>query len=101
MKKGDILVSGWGYSMRLYDFYEVVDFTVSGKSVRLRKMGGKLLTGGTPWQEPIIPDLKAERGPVFTKKIINNKYVKITSCQFAYIDSVWDGKKIFYQNTMD
>jgi len=38
IKVGDHFVASWGYDQTNIDFYEVVGFTPSGKSVRLREV---------------------------------------------------------------
>lgn len=42
---GDVFYHGWGYNMRLNDFYEVVDATPSGKTVTLRKLRTRIVAG--------------------------------------------------------
>lgn len=54
LKKGDILAGCWGYSMTLWDFYEVVSSTP--KTVNLLKLKNKII-GGTQESLEVQPDL--------------------------------------------
>ena len=54
VKKGEILAGSWGYSMTLWDFYEVV--STSPKTVVLRKLKNKVI-GGTQESLEVQPDL--------------------------------------------
>lgn len=42
---GDVFYHGWGFNMSLNDFYEVVDSTPSGKTVTLRKLRTRIVSG--------------------------------------------------------
>lgn len=42
---GDVFYHGWGYNMSINDFYEVVDSTPSGKTVTLRKLRTRIVSG--------------------------------------------------------
>ena len=42
---GDVFYRGWGFTMSLNDFYEVVDSTPSGKTVTLRKLRTRIVSG--------------------------------------------------------
>lgn len=43
--EGDIFVSSWGYSMTLVDFYQVTKVSKTGKSVNVRKLASKVVSG--------------------------------------------------------
>ena len=55
MKKGDILVSSWGYEQTNIDFYKVVG--VTPKSVKIVKLGQKVIKSGDDFlSEYVIPN---------------------------------------------
>ena len=56
LKKGEVLAGSWGYSMTLWDFYEVV--SVSPKSVMLRGMKKRTI-GGSLESLEVQPDLNS------------------------------------------
>lgn len=118
VKVGDFLVSSWGYDQTNVDFYKVVGFTKSGKSVRLQKWSSqtvdtsscgssdRVVPGPVPaiytdwsavtddmdhWQQMAAKVVRD--APVFTKRLSASGYfgasVSLTSYSNAYL---WDGK---------
>jgi hypothetical protein len=99
MKVGDILPCCWGATMTLYDFYEVVGWTESKKSVYLRELQKQTL-GGQQWNMEVQPIKGAYTGETKLCRIKDN-YVKISSFQLVNLTKVWDGKEVYYENHMD
>lgn len=58
--EGDIFVSSWGYSMTLVDFYQVTKVSKTGKSVNVRKLASKVVSGNI--DSPQGPDQGPFRG---------------------------------------
>lgn len=62
--EGDIFVSSWGYSMTLVDFYQVTKVSKTGKSVSVRRLASKVVSGNidSPQGGYVIPDQGPFRG---------------------------------------
>ena len=94
-KKGDILHCGWGWSMTLNIFYQVISVTpktiVIGK-LRQKDEGGWPVGESTPIADSFDP--KPNTGFPPTKRATpKNGWVKINSHSGARL---WDGKPKFY-----
>ena len=95
---GDILHCPWGYSMSLNDFFQIVGFTPSRKSVKVRKLNKYLKDSdgyGQMGHETCRKDDFATDN-VRTLRI-RDGYVRVSSHQIAY---KWDGLPKYY-NSMD
>ena len=59
---GDVFYHGWGFNMSLHDFYEVVDATPSGKTVTLRKLRTRIVSGdvNSPSGYDVTPILEGD-----------------------------------------
>jgi hypothetical protein len=83
---GDVLVSSWGYDQTNIDFYQVVGFTKSGKSVRLIAIEGEHVetTGFMSERVRPCPGCPVEGAKSFTKRISPDRdYIALTSYSFA------------------
>jgi hypothetical protein len=91
-KVGDILVSSWGYDQTNVDFYKVVGTTASGKSVKLIRIGQRIVEE-TGWaQETVVADPTFEVGDAFTRRFkpYGDGYsVKVRDYAWA---NLWDGR---------
>jgi hypothetical protein len=105
VKSPDVIVCGWGYSMRLYDFYEVVD--VTDKMVKLallkkRTVGNGRMGGFTPQVMPVLE--RDHSRPMFNRKIRRSPrggdYVSITPYQIAYLKP-YDPNAVYEENHLD
>jgi hypothetical protein len=100
MKENDVLVCQWGATMVLYDFYKVLGFSSSGKSVFLKQISVEHLPGGELWKDPVLPQPDIEIGPVLTRKIKDDA-IKISPNKIILIKDIWDGQQVFYENHLD
>jgi len=89
IEKGDILVSVWGYSMTIVNWYKVVDTTP--KMVKLQEIGSKVVSGDGQegWA---MPDESYTEGEIITRKNKDGQ-VKINSSEYA---EKWDGKAVYF-----
>lgn len=93
MKKGEILVSLWGYDQTNVDFYLIVDTTP--KSVKIVKVGENIKPSGhQPLSEYVTPNVNDIRSDVMTKKVkvfrsSGKQYIGINSYAIA---EVWNGE---------
>lgn len=122
VKVGDFFYSSWGYDQTNVDFYKVVGFTASGKSVRLQKWsqafdptkeGGMGAEYVVPGEAPrmvhdhsaVTPEMdfwerqeavKTVPAPVFTKRLSTGyrggAYVSMNSYSSA---SLWQGESVY------
>ena len=95
---GTILHSSWGYDQTNCDFYEVVGYTPSNKSVRLRTLGNKVVAGSEGFMScRAVADLDNKGEGIFTRRILDTHldqpYVKIGYGQYA---KLWDGKPQYW-----
>ena len=96
LKVGDIFHCGWGYSMTLNDFYQVVEITKSRKSVKVRKLN-KFLTehdgyGQSGFQSCNKNDFVGDH--VSTHRI-QDGHIKISNYAWARL---WDGTPQTYDS---
>lgn len=84
---GDVLVSSWGYEQTNIDFYQVVGFTKSGKSVRLIAIESEQVevTGFMTEKVRPCPGCPVEGAKSFTKRIPadGTDYISLSSYSFA------------------
>jgi hypothetical protein len=122
VKVGDFFYASWGYDQTNVDFYKVVGFTGSGKSVRLQKWsqatdeskdGGPSLDYVVPGASPatvhdhsaVTPEMdfwerkeavKTVPSPVFTKRLSTGykggAYISLNSYSSA---SLWGGESVY------
>ena len=108
VKVGDVFVESWGYEQTNIDFYEVVEVTPSGKSVRLREIAAKAVEiGETTFLVPAVGNYlepngwdrvgkKAADGS-FLKRLTTGyrgqPYLRMSSYSGA---SLWDGERAYY-----
>ena len=70
VETGDVFESSWGYDQTNVDYYEVVGFTPSGKSVRLRPIGKRGVPGSDGFMSRRVVANPGEfRGGEFTKRL--------------------------------
>ena len=94
-KIGDIFHSTWGYDMTQNDYYQVVDITPSGKSVKVRKLDSERIY--TEFQQgkemPIKDKFDRFEPKVITKRLLESydgqTIIKIKSWEWA---KLWDGQ---------
>lgn len=53
---GDVFSCSWGYDQTNVNFYEVVEITPSGKSVKILPIWGKVVEGDGGPSERVVPD---------------------------------------------
>ena len=83
---GDILVSSWGYDQTNIDFYQVVGFTPSGKSVKLIAIESEHVetTGFMSERVRPCPGCPVDGAKSFTKRINPDRdYIALTSYSYA------------------
>ena len=102
VKVGDIFHCSWGYDMTINDYYQVVDLTPSGKSVRVRKLNKETVKYGeyfTGREMPIKDNFATDN--IMTKRLgtdyMGQPDIKITSYSWARL---WDGESNHF-NHMD
>lgn len=70
LQLGSILVSSWGYDQTNVNAYQVVGFTKSGKSARLREISTQTVPGSEGFMScTVVPVADSFIGEVFTKRI--------------------------------
>lgn len=102
VKIGDIFHCSWGYDMTINDYYQVVDLTPSGKSVRVRKLNKELAKSGEYFsgrEMPIKDDFASDnvRTLRLQTSYMDTPEIKITSYSWARL---WDGESNYF-NHMD
>jgi len=83
---GDVLVSSWGYDQTNIDFYQVIGFTKSGKSVRLIAIESDHVetTGFMSERVRPLPGCPIDGAKSFTKRInADRDYIALTSYSYA------------------
>jgi hypothetical protein len=84
LEMGTILVSSWGYDQTNIDFYQVVGFTPSGKSVRLRAIESAHVEDTGFMSERVRPVPNAFTSKPMTKRINPaHEYISLTSYSSA------------------
>lgn len=95
LKIGDVLVSSWGYSMTLVDFYEVIEITKHGAT--LEKIGDTLVTGEAGYSGTLVADPAQRTGKTLKVRVPADNSPKVRDNGWA---RVWDGKPCYF-NRMD
>jgi hypothetical protein len=105
VKSPDVIVCGWGYSMRLYDFYEVVDVTEKSVKLALLKkqtVGTGRVGGFTPQVQPIFERDHSQK--LFIRRIKKSQngsdYVAITPYKIAFLKP-YDPNAVYEENHLD
>ena len=95
----DIIVCSYGYNCRLVDFYKVVGITKSGKSIKIRQVGEKLISHDGYGQAGFVkPSDEFVSDKVLTRKIQEGSwkpYVKVDDYKYGY---QWDGKEVAFDS---
>lgn len=91
---GDYLVSSWGYSMTIVDYYRVV--SIKGLNLQIESVGNNIVEGSGGYQGSCVPNTKSKGGEVL-KATVTPYGVKVKS-NYA---SKWDGVSSHYFNYMD
>lgn len=90
VKVGDIFYDSWGYDQTNIDWYQVVELTKSGKSVKVRPIAGK--TKETGFMSGETRPLKGKfTGPAKTKKLGMTSGQPYLASKHGWT-SLWDGK---------
>lgn len=107
--EGDIFVSSWGYSMTLVDFYQVTKVSKTGKSVSVRRLASKVVSGNidSPQGEYVIPIKDRFEGEELRNKRLKADYganprpmFKVNDCASARLaDGI--NPNGYYMNTWD
>lgn len=96
---GDVVVSCWGYSMTLYDFFEVMGKTA--KSVKLRRLRKEWL-GGDPSRMPVKPILQSYDGECFTRRVSKDgQYCQGPASGSGLIALSKMSEDVYYEDHMD
>lgn len=68
---GDYFASSWGYDQTNIDYWQVVEFTASGKSVKVRKCYTTAtgLDNDGRWEIQVMPGQQEQDAPVETKRL--------------------------------
>ena len=109
IREGDIFVSSWGYSMNLVDFYQVTKVSKTSKSVSVRKLASKVVSGDidspqggyvTPIKNRFVGEelrnkrLKADYGanprPMFKVNDCANAHLADGINPNGYYMNIWD-----------
>lgn len=100
LKIGDILVCSWGYSMILYDFYQVVGKTA--KSVQIRALK-KTEKAGKGFLRVIVKPIKNTfASDVLSRRVSSNNYIRgELSTQFMRIDNLYDPNICYEEDHAD
>lgn len=88
-KINDILCSTWGYDQTNVDFYEVVGLT--NKSVKLVKIGQKMVENVGSLSEYVVPDRKYRGEKTITRRVGLSDGVSVSDVSYAY---KWGGEPI-------
>jgi hypothetical protein len=65
VKVGDFFVTSWGYDQTNVEFYKVLGFTPSGKSVRVQEWSTKIERASGVGQDYLVPGDKPRSYPVW------------------------------------
>lgn len=101
---GSIFRSSFGYDMTIVEYFEVVGFTPSGKSVKVREIGYEVVEGDAGYTGSCrpVPGAFLEDKPVLTKRLGGSPghwSIKIESYgRWAYLE---DPDRTSYFNYMD
>lgn len=100
---GSVLVSSWGYSMTIVDFYQVVKRTNS--FVYLKELMGTTVEDNGPGGSLVRPTTQFADSTIYRAKIVVDKYDSnggwyIRAPQGHGILHAWDGKDV-YENRWD
>ena len=95
MKKGDILVWKSGYSMILASFYEVLEVSATGKSVKIQEIDSRY-RNPAPGAETAVPaEEKRYTGKVLQKRVRSNECGEfLTMRPYAGYVRLWDGHPV-------
>jgi len=95
LEVGDIVVSSWGYSMTIVDFYEVVELVANNAAI-MQKISQKVVSGEAGYSGECIGLKGMYVGNPFRVTHIKNGECKID----GHHASKWDGKPRYF-NRMD
>jgi len=96
---GTIFVRTWGYDQTNVNFYQVVEVTPSGKSVKLREIAGRVHHAevdvphiGKQWRTGLValPDQFLEDDVLLKRLQVDNGRIYI-AFDSSWTMSVWDG----------
>ena len=90
VKVGDIFYNSWGYDQTNVDWYQVVDITKTGKSVKIRPIAGKVKETGFMSGET-TPVKNKFTGPAVTKRLGMHSGKPYLPSKYGWT-SLWDGK---------
>ena len=95
----DIIVCEFGYNCRFVDFYKVVGVTKSGKSIKIRQVGEKVVSHDEYGQSGFVkPSDEFVSDDILTRKIQEGSmkpYVKVDYYKYGY---KWDGKEVAFDS---
>jgi hypothetical protein len=75
VKVGEIFRCSWGYSMTIVDYYVITEISKTGKSVKIKAIGGEIISGGG-YSGMCRPDPKGEGSSVHLGSPANFKRLK-------------------------
>lgn len=97
IRKGDILVRQFGYSMTLYDFYKVVDICKS--NVKLIRLKSQIVEPTGFMQYSVQP---VNRCGYLTKEVINKRFNKHNGISIDKNPlSIYDEDRTYIENHAD
>jgi hypothetical protein len=91
---GTIFVCSWGYDQTNIDYYQVVEFTPSGKSVRIRRICKRAHDGDRvlPVKDAFLSGKIIDKGDIMTKRLMRfdsgTAYLSLSAYRTAF---VWNG----------
>lgn len=98
---GDILVQKFGYNCILVSFYKVLSVTKTGKSIKVVKIGQKLVSDEDGYGQIgyVMPNEDEIDEKPFTRRIVKSEYsgdcIKVNEYSYAYL---WDGNKVYFNS---
>ena len=91
---GDILVSQWGYSMTIVDFYEIVKTTASGKTFIVKHLKDKIVSGNGMQGKSVPVKGEYESNEEIRARVNKYNRVKIDHSSL----SLWNGEPVYFDH---
>lgn len=94
-KVGDILVSSWGATMTIVDYFRVKKVSASGKTVTFasipsKETGTGFLCGNS------LPDLEGPEGEIRVRKVRKSGYLRLFDSHGLV--APWDGEAHYFNH---
>ena len=89
---GDHFYTSWGYDQTQVEFYRVVGFTPSGKSVRVRRVWARDVATADNMHRSLIPTDTLGADPATTHLLLKNHGKPVFIDPSGHHAWLWDGK---------